>query len=346
MDSHLIEKVAVVGLGNFGTAMAHWLAHNFRVSGWTRSQETANEINNDHTNEKYLPNYSLHHNLQASTSLTDVVEGAPVIMLCLHARYIPELVVPMLGPLQNRSLVINTSKGMLFDPGITVYDYLAQAFRGKAEVLHLAGPLVANEFSRGASSVAILSRPHTASRDTLALLFYGTPISLTFSTDVQGLLWGSILKNIYAIGSGVLEVAARENINLKGIYITKAYEEMLRFIQDKGGYAETAGSLAGLGDLMATSLSAYSNNHRYGVDLANAKIDSQHFDIETGPEGIYALRTLAKVEGEDLARYPIMHGLWRVINNKVGIGEWMYGIAERMLGADKRVVEFGDGDRW
>jgi glycerol-3-phosphate dehydrogenase (NAD(P)+) len=263
----------------------------------------------------------LHTNLKASSDLEEVLAGARLVFLAMPSRYSLPIVTQMKPYLSSCKELISTSKGMHVETGQTIYDELVKHLSGEVEMLQLAGPMVANEFSRGSKTQGILTRPHHISRREIAELLQGSPLSLTFTTDVQGTVWAAILKNIYALGFGILDVISPDNINLKGIYITKAFEELVLVSKREGGFVDTAYGLAGLGDFMATAMSPNSHNRIYGMHLASRHAGEEDSSDDDRPEGYFSLKAMHVRYGEDIDTYPIMAVLHHIVVEQGNVTE-------------------------
>ena len=201
---------------------------------------------------------------------------------------------------------------------IPIFDYLTHQIEGKTELLHLAGPMVANEFARGSKTLGVMSRPYKISREVINQLFQNTPLEFEFSTDIQGLVWGSILKNIYVIGWGIIEVLASDNMNLKGIYISKAFAEMVNITKQEGGFKETIYGLSGLGDFMATSLSIHSHNRIYGMHIASMHKNGILHDGKVSlPEGHFSLKALTNRYQNNCHCYPLLNCINNIVFNAI-----------------------------
>jgi glycerol-3-phosphate dehydrogenase (NAD(P)+) len=308
MDTQL-PSVAVIGMGNLGTSLAHWMAHNAEVVCWAHSEETVREINEQHTNHKYLDNYDLHPNLRATSNIHEALNNAQIVFLTLPARHICPILHDATEQIKQAKLIVNTAKGMDIEHGMPMYDSITHRMEGSVEVIQLAGPMLANEFVRGTKTIGILTRPHRISREVIRNLYNNTPLEFVYTTDIQGVVWAALLKNIYAIGWGMLEVISGDNMNLKGIFMTKAFEEMMVVARKEGAFTDTLFGLAGLGDFVATALSKNSHNHDYGTDFARGLINEDY----RLPEGYFSLQGLFNRYQQSFAEYPLLETLYKII---------------------------------
>ena len=139
-----------------------------------------------------------------------------------------------------------------------------------------------------------------------------------FLSDRVGVEWSGILKNMYAIGLGIIHGLGLESINFKAAYITRALEEMAGLIEAMGGKRKTVLDVAGLGDLIATSLSEHSHNRRFGEMLAKGRsLDYAEKQLGVLPEGFKALRVAKRLSAKYRAKMPLADTILKIINKQL-----------------------------
>lgn len=311
-------KIAVIGLGNMGTAIAHTLAKKgFKVTGWEHFRQVAGEINASHTNSRFLAGARLHKNLAASTDLKGTLTGKDFVFVALPSAFLAETLGPYGNSLEKQTVVVSTSKGTGKENRIPASRILGQIFK-KNDVIILSGPSIASEFYRGWPCVVVLAGKNQSSLDRTGRLLETETFRVRFSRDTAGVEWSGILKNIYAIGLGLIDGAGIRGINFKAVFITKAVREMADLIAALGGKRKTVYELAGLGDLMATSLSAHSHNRRLGKLLSTGYSLAQAREKMGGlPEGVRNLRTAVTLSKKFRTPMPLARGIADVVDGAV-----------------------------
>lgn len=241
-----MQKVAIIGAGNFGSALAHILAFrsDVQVSMW------------DSDSAK----------LQKLETLESALSSANIVFLCVPSwslRGAGEALVPFLA---SGATVVSPTKGLEQATNKTSDEVLMDVFAGKGNVVLLHGPMLAAEMMEGLPSFATVACESRDIFTSLQVLFAPTTLTLEYSSDIHGVALAGVLKNIYSIGLGMTE-AMRLGSNFRGWYVRAAVREMSAIILACGGSAETAYTSAGIGDLVATGLSPTSRNCKVGHEL-------------------------------------------------------------------------------
>ena len=194
---------------------------------------------------------------------------------------------------------------------------LAKIFRNNS-VIVLSGPSIANEFARGYPCMVVLTGDRNKDLCKTAAAAETPVFRARFSNDKTGVEWSGILKNMYAIGLGIIHGRGLESINFKAAYITRALEEMISLIEAMGGKRKTVLDFAGIGDLIATSLSEHSHNRRLGEMLAEGR-SLAYAEKQLGvlPEGLKSLKAAAKLSKKYNVKMPVAGAILKVINKEM-----------------------------
>jgi len=310
--------IGMIGLGNMGTAVANNIAGNgHRVTGWEYDAKTVAEINSKHLNTRYLKGVKLSPRLRATTNIEKALCGKDMIFVALPSKYIKAALADAADCAGKNALIVNLSKGIEEGTCITASDILSKIFL-KNRVITLSGPSIANEFARKYPCMVVLTGERNSDLCKAAAAVETPVFRARFSTDKTGVEWSGILKNMYAIGLGLIYGLGLESINFKAAYITRAVEEMIALIEAMGGKRSTVLDFAGLGDLIATSLSEHSHNRRFGEMLAEGRTLS-YAEKQLGvlPEGLKALRAAAKLSKQYRVKMPVAGAILAVIDNKI-----------------------------
>ncbi len=307
-------KIGIIGLGNMGTAVANNIAGNgHTVMGWEYFKEVVEEINTRHTNSRYLQGVMLSANLAATTDLSEATGDKDAIFVALPSVFIRKVLMEYrdIGP---QCIVVSLSKGVEEDTCYTTSLILKEMFPNN-KVVVLSGPSIANEFSKGLPCGVMLAGEEKEVLYKIAGLVETPTFRTRFTDDVVGVEWSGIFKNIYAIGLGLIDGAGIKSINFRAAFITKAAEEMADLIQALGGRRNTVYYLAGLGDLIATSLSEHSHNRRLGELLAQGlSFEDARKKMGVLPEGERTLRVAVALSEKYHTSMPVARGILNVIH--------------------------------
>ncbi len=261
-----MTRVAVVGAGSWGTALANHLASKGDdVTLWAYEPEVVAEINQRHRNDLFLPEAPLAPSLRATGDLAAAVRGAGMVLAVppSHAmRSVMTGAAPLLTP---GTIVVSASKG-LESPGLKrMTEVLGEVLPAGVAAVALSGPTFAREVYEGQPTAATVAGPPEAARQAQAVLSSPT-FRLYTGDDVVGVELGGALKNVVAIAAGILEGLGLGN-NPRAALITRGLAEITRLGVALGAQPLTFSGLAGMGDLVLTATGPLSRNRSLGVEI-------------------------------------------------------------------------------
>lgn len=282
----MINRIAILGAGNFGTALAQHLAGSgARVVLWDFLPEVVEEINVARANSRYLPGVVLHESISAVTTPSECVREAGLVIIAVHSPYVAHTLEQALPGLPSEAFVLSAAKGIDSVVHQPIHLLVARLAAPRPLVV-LAGPVLANEFSRGKPTAIVLASAIPGAAERLCPLFEREAFRVATTDDVDGAGLGGVLKNVYAILFGFIETAAAAESNFQAALLTAAANEMAHIGVALGARRETFLGLAGLGDLVATCFSPESHHHQFGARLGRGQSTAE-IEAEIGllPEG-------------------------------------------------------------
>jgi len=299
-------KVAVLGAGNMGTALAHVLAGNGHdVTLWDFFPEVVEDILLRRENRRFLPGVRLHAGVRATAAASECVASAALVVVGVPSLFVASTLTPVVPLLEKNAILLSVAKG--FAPGtrqplLPMLERLAPLHA----CLHLAGPAIANEFARGVPTSIVLASANERMALRVAGWFAGPSFITGTTTDVAGAALGGILKNVYAILLGAVETLSGDARNLEAAALSAGLREMAAIARAHGGRPATLYGLSGLGDLIATGFSKDSHNRRFGRQLASGKT-AREIEAEIGwlPEGSRAAITTCALARAGQVRAPL-----------------------------------------
>ncbi len=318
-------RVGMIGLGNMGTAVGNMIANNgYEVLGWNFEREVVAEVNERHTNERYLPDIPLHSSLRATEDLAEVVGECGVVFISIPSVFIQSTLTSVKSQIDNALVLVNMAKGIRRDTGLTSFQTLTALFPNNPRIM-LSGPSIANEFARKLPTVVVLAGQTPYHLLQVSRMLDNSYFRTRFSSDEIGVELGGILKNIYAIGLGLFDGKKIESINFRAVYLTIAQEEIAKIGVGMGARIETFLYLSGMGDLLATSLSEHSHNRHMGELLARGFTRDQIKDsMGVLPEGYNTLQAVLYIAEKLHISIPLAKGLWDVINGRDEAEHFIY----------------------
>lgn len=330
-------KVAVLGGGSFGTVIANIMAEKgIQVMQWMRDPERVTEINLQHTNKRYLPDYPLAPSLQATLDMQTAVSDAELVFVSIPSQGFREVVQQAKVWTHSGQKFISTTKGIEGD----TFSLMSQILRDElpdATVGVLSGPNLAKEIARHQLTATVIASDHEALRSAVQLALHQSYFRIYASSDMYGVELGGTLKNIYAIAAG-LSAALGMGENTKSMLMTRSLAEMSRFAVSLGANPLTFLGLAGVGDLIVTCMSPLSRNYRVGHALGSGQSLDQAVDaLGEVAEGVNTIRII-KQKADELNIYmPLVSGLYEVVFNGAPVRDVAKAL---MLGEQSTDVEF------
>ena len=299
-------RIAVIGAGSWGTALAQVLAGNGHDVGlWARKPEVAAAISADHRNPRYLSDVALSERIAASSSHEEVLEGACAAVIVTPSSIMRDVADRLAGLVGEDFPVIVCSKGVEEGSGLLPVEVFEAEMGNAARLAVLSGPNFAAEVIRGIPSGTVVASPDAGTAAFFQELFASDAFRTYASDDVIGVELCAAFKNVIAIAVGV-SYGIGFGDNTAAMLMTRGIAEMSRLVVRCGGQALTCMGLAGTGDLVATCTSEHSRNRCFGKLLAEGGT-LEEFTERTHMvvEGALACRTLKTLADAYRVELPI-----------------------------------------
>lgn len=265
------QKIAVLGAGSWGTALAVWMAaRGHAVTLWGHDSTHIGALRTSGTNDKYLPGIPLPANVMPVADLAAAV-GADLAVFVTPSRALREVAAQFHaagGPAPDATL-LSCTKGIEYGSGARMSEILAECLPGRP-VAVLSGPSHAEEVARRSPAAVVVGCAQAETAVRLQTLFNAGTLRAYTGEDVAGIELGGALKNIFAIAAGVSDGLGLGD-NAKAALVTRCLAELVRLGVRLGGQRETFQGLSGIGDLMVTCFSQHSRNRRVGERLGRGE---------------------------------------------------------------------------
>ncbi|MGP6140741.1 MULTISPECIES: NAD(P)H-dependent glycerol-3-phosphate dehydrogenase [unclassified Jeotgalibaca] len=321
-----MKKIAVLGAGSWGTALAMVLSENGHyVNIWGNVPAQIDEINEKHTNEHYLPGLKLRETIVAYTKLEEALKDVDFILFVIPTKAIRSVSQQVNAILdgKQRPILIHASKGLeqVTHKRISVIiDEEMDADKHNGIVV-LSGPSHAEEVAKRDITTITAASSSTAARAEVQKLFMNNYFRVYTNGDVIGVELGAALKNIIAVGAGAL-VGLGYGDNAKAALITRGLAEISRLGVAFGADPLTFIGLSGVGDLVVTATSVHSRNWRAGNLIGKGvpldEILANMGMVVEGVETTKAAYELAQEKGIDM---PITTAIYRVLFENAHVDE-------------------------
>lgn len=315
----MTEKIAVLGAGSWGTALANVLAENGNdVRLWSHKPAQVEEINQHHTNEKYLPAATLNENLVAYADMGAAIKDVEMVLCVVPTKGVRE-VGKQLGALlkaNNQKVILgHATKGI--EPGTykRVSEMLAEevAPENRSALAVLSGPSHAEDVIKHDLTTVTIASDDIKAAERFQAAFSTENFRVYTNDDVIGTEMGGALKNIIAIGAGAL-VALGYGDNAKAALLTRGLAEISRLGLAFGANPLTFIGLSGVGDLIVTGTSANSRNWRAGYQLGQGKSLAQvEADMGMVIEGVSTTKAAKELAEQRHVAMPITDAIYQVL---------------------------------
>lgn len=278
-------NVGLLGGGSWGTTVAHLTAQNCQTTMWARRAETVDEINNNHTNKKYLPKAKLHPSLKATYEIKDTVSNADVIIMGVPAQSFRQVLIDARPHIRPWVPIVSLSKGLEKGTHMRMTEIIEEEMPGHPAGV-LTGPNLAREIMAGQAAASVIAMVDDTIAIALQKVFSTGLFRVYINDDVIGCELGGALKNIIAIATGMGDGAGAGE-NTRAAIITRGLAELTRLGVAMGGNPLTFSGLAGMGDLVATCTSTQSRNRHVGFQLGQGrKLDDIIEEMHMVAEGV------------------------------------------------------------
>jgi glycerol-3-phosphate dehydrogenase (NAD(P)+) len=312
------RRVAIVGAGSWGTALALLLAHKgIEVALWGHRPEHVRALQEEGQNRAYLPGFKFPSTLRPHESMADALSGAGAIVMVVPSHAFRQTFSPVIGLAPQGAAFVSAAKGIENKSLKTMTQVMADGFSENGPspppFAVLSGPSFAKEVAQKVPTAITIGCTHDDTARFLQSLFSTDYFRVYTSSDVIGLEISAALKNIIAIAAGICD-GLDFGTNARAALITRGLAEMTRLGVRLGARQETFFGLSGLGDLVLTCTGELSRNRYVGLELGRGKPLAEILDsMNMVAEGIKTTKSvydLVTTLGVDL---PILEQVYEVL---------------------------------
>jgi glycerol-3-phosphate dehydrogenase (NAD(P)+) len=329
-----VKTLAIIGAGSWGTALAIVLAPRFpRVRLWVYEAGLAARMRETRENDVYLPGFQLPRHLEIVDELSAALDGAEIVLSAIPSHLVRGLYQQML-PFLNESMVfVSATKGLENDTLLRMSEVIRDVLQARMapRVAVVSGPTFAREVARFEPTALVVASADSALSERVQAAFSGPTFRLYANPDTIGVEIGGSVKNVVAIGAGVLHGIGLGH-NAMAALITRGLAEITRLAVTVGGKAQTLAGLAGLGDLVLTCTGELSRNRTVGVELAHGrKLDEIVGSMKMVAEGIKTTNAVADLARRYSVEMPISEQMLQMIHFGLSPREAIQRLMERSL---------------
>jgi glycerol-3-phosphate dehydrogenase (NAD(P)+) len=265
------ERIAVLGAGSWGTALAVHLrraGHDVRL--WARDEALAGEIRSRRLNPRYLTDIAIPDGVVTSSDPSIVLDDAQTVVVAVPSQVVRSVVRSVRALVPDHAVLVSATKGIEVSSLSRMSQVIAEEMAPGMPVVVLSGPSFALEVARGLPTAVLAASADASAAAYIQERFRGPSFRLYGSDDVAGVEIGGALKNVIAIAAGVVEGLGLGHNSMAAL-ITRGLVEISRLADAEGGRRETLSGLSGLGDLVLTCTGDLSRNRHVGIQLGKGR---------------------------------------------------------------------------
>jgi glycerol-3-phosphate dehydrogenase (NAD(P)+) len=312
------QKVAVLGPGSWGTALAQVLAENgHEVKIWGNHEAQIDEINTYHTNRHYLPDLKIPESIQGEKSLKEAVKDADAVLFVVPTKAIRSVAQEFAKVSENKPVIVHASKGLEQDTHKRISEVLTEEIpeAHRQGVVVLSGPSHAEEVAVHDITTITAASEEEQLASYVQKLFMNDYLRIYTNPDVIGVETGAALKNIIALGAGALAGLSYGD-DAKAAIMTRGLAEISRLGVAMGANPLTFIGLSGVGDLIVTCTSVHSRNWRAGNLLGKGKkLDEVLDNMGMIVEGVSTTKAAKELADSMNVSMPITEMIYDVLYN-------------------------------
>ena len=325
-----IGKVAVLGGGSWATALAKLLLQNCGQLMWyMRRDDRIDEFLRLGHNPAYLTDVTFDTSrIEFSSDINRVCSEADVLLLAMPSPYFKSHMEKVTADISGKTIV-SAIKGIVPDENQLITDYMVERFGvASRRELVISGPCHAEEVALDRPSYLTIGCHDHDLAANFASLIAGKHTHTILSSDVEGIEYGAVLKNVYAIAAGIIHGMKRGD-NLLAVLVSNAIREMDRFVAAVVPERRSICDSVYLGDLRVTAYSRFSRNHNFGSMIGKGdSVTAARMEMEQTAEGYYAAKCISDINRDYKVSMPILEGVYDILYRHVPAAKAIARMAE------------------
>lgn len=315
---NLPGKIAIIGGGTWATAIAKLILNNTDSINWyMRRKDRIDDFKRLGHNPAYLSSVKFDiSRIHFSNNLNMTIRNSDMLIFVTPSPYLKQHLKKLKTPLYNK-FIVSAIKGIVPDENMIVTDYLKKIYNVPAENLAvIGGPCHAEEVALERLSYLTIGCANTERAKIVANMLNGNFLKTSISQDVEGIEYGSVLKNVYAIAAGIC-YGLKYGDNFQAVLISNAIQELNRFVNAVNPIDRNICESVYLGDLLVTAYSRFSRNHTFGTMIGKGySIKTAQIEMEMVAEGYYGTKCIKEVNEKYNVEMPILDAVYNILYNK------------------------------
>ena len=327
------ERIGVIGAGSWGTALVKLLTGTQqRVGWWVRRVESIAHINTYGHNPQYISAAQFDvERLAMSSDIHAVVDNADVLVVAVPSAFL-KATMEQLDPAELKGkTVFSAVKGIVPETNQIVGEYLFEHWGvAKTDFGVICGPCHAEEVALERLSYLTIASQNNAKARAMGAALAGRFMKTSVSDDIYGTEYAAILKNVIAVCSGI-SVGLGYGDNFRAVLVSRAIQEIARFVAAVHPIDRDINEPAYLGDLLVTAYSTFSRNREFGTMVGKGySVKAAQMEMNMVAEGYYAVKCVHAINAKLGVDMPISEATYRMLYERMAPGAEMHSLSEKL----------------
>jgi glycerol-3-phosphate dehydrogenase (NAD(P)+) len=314
------QNIAVIGGGSWATALVKILCNNInKVNWWMRNDDAVDHI----LKYKHNPNYlqSVEFNLEkinVSSDLEAIIRPADIVIIASPSAFLVKIFENFPKDVFSDKVVFSAVKGIIPEYNAIPARFIHKTFGTPYHKIGIiCGPCHAEEVALERLSYLTIACQQEKSAEYMANVLACRYIKTTVSDDLFGTEFSAVLKNIYALASGICAGLGYGD-NFQSVLISNAIQEIENFIDEVSPIHRDVKSSAYLGDLLVTAYSKFSRNRTFGFMIGKGySVKTAQLEMDMIAEGYYATKCLIEINKKFQVELPIVQAVYNILYEKI-----------------------------
>jgi len=311
-----VHRIAVIGAGSWGTALAISLAKSGKsVALWARREDAAEIMNSSRHNPRYLPDAPIPESILITHDLDEAVKGATVWLIATPSQAVRGVAEVLNKYVYPELLVVSVAKGIENGTLLTTSCVLNDVLEAlpKENIAVLYGPSHAEEVAKSTPTTVVASSYSMKTAETIQSIFMSSTLRVYVNPDIRGVEIAGSVKNVLAIAAGISDGVGYGD-NAKAAILTRGLAEIKRLGVAMGADPRTFAGLAGVGDLVVTCMSLLSRNRNLGFSIGQGKtLEQVQEEMTMVAEGVKTTSSVMELAKKLNVEMPITEGVSSIL---------------------------------
>ena len=314
------KNIAVIGGGSWATAIVKMLCNNLaQVHWWMRDSDSIAHINKHKHNPNYLTSVEFDTSkLILNSNLKSVVSSADVLIMAIPSAFLIDALSELTSKDFENKLVFSAIKGIIPEHNLIAGEFFNSEFKIDINNIGvITGPCHAEEVAMEKLSYLTIASQNSENASYIAKVLACRYIKTTTSDDIYGTEYSAVLKNVFAIASGICHGLGYGD-NFQAVLISNAIQEIKRFVDEVHPIDRDIKSSAYLGDLLVTAYSQFSRNRTFGGMIGKGySVKSAQLEMNMIAEGYYGVKCVYELNKKYNVDMPITNAVYNIVYEKI-----------------------------